>query len=232
MRVRSRGMAAMGICSAAFLAVAAGLSAAGKGTVESAPEGCLLVPEKPAAGLPVLVIAESPARGRALLDMMADGLKTSGVIAIVPTLKLEGNAVAAGESMKRVDALLQRVEKQAGAKPGKLTAFSFSASGALGYQLACQNASRFAGLIVAASFPPAPNDLKGTDAKKIPVLLAHGERDDMCSPALGAQAKKVLEAAGFKATLKIVPGAGHMDMVQKNAPAYLSWIAGGAAAGK
>jgi predicted esterase len=207
---------------AGFLPAAAGAP----GKVQTYAEGSVLVPAKPAAGRPVLVIAEHPRRAAQLLGMMAPALKATGVIAVAPKLVMKNRAVDGAKSMKQVDALVQRV-KGGVVKPGKLYAFSFSASGPMGYQLALKAApTKFAGLIVAASFPPRSQDLGGATAKKVPILLVHGEADQMFGPQRAKQVEQVLKSKGFKFETKIVKGADHMGMAGAYAGQYLVWITG------
>ncbi len=197
--------------------------------LQTVPDGNLYVPAKVATGSPVLVICESPGRSQQLLKMMVPELEHFGVIALAPILPKKGRRVDASKGMPAVDGLLKQLMTGEKIQAGKLYAFSFSASGMLGYQMALANASRFSGLIAAATFQPSPPNVTNAmlqKGKALPVLLVHGEKDQMFGPERGKKALGLLLKAGLKATMKVARGAAHMDVVQKNAGDFLEWVVG------
>ena len=58
---------------------------------------------------------------------------------------------------------------------------------------------------------------------RAPVLIMHGEEDELVPVA---HARALFDAAREPRRLKVVPGAGHNDLVQRMGPSYGTEVAG------
>jgi phospholipase/carboxylesterase len=94
-----------------------------------------------------------------------------------------------------------------GARPESVAFFGISQGAIMSLDAIASGRWRI-GAVVAASgrlaLPPGP-----TAASKTPVLLLHGERDDVVPVQEAVQANRILKDAGFEVEGKIYPALGH-----------------------
>lgn len=197
-----------------------------KEEVKKYPEGTVYVPAVSASGNPVLVVVET--RTEQMLGMMKAGLKKHGVIAVFPKVESKGRGRPdLSKTVANMDAVLKRLATDLSVRLGKPYAMGFSAGSFSAYGVAFEAPAKFAGLIVVGGIGPNVPKAKLAQGKALPVVLVHGENDGFASPDRGKRAQKQLQDAGIKVTLKIVRGAGHMDLVQTKASAFLELLTGG-----
>ena len=102
----------------------------------------------------------------------------------------------------------QEIEKAGfGARPESVGFFGFSQGAIMSLDAIATGRWRI-GAVVAASgrlaLPPGPTAASGT-----PVLLLHGERDDVAPAQETVRAEHVLKNAGFEVEARIHPSLGH-----------------------
>jgi phospholipase/carboxylesterase len=90
-------------------------------------------------------------------------------------------------------------ENQRGVPCQRIFLAGFSQGGAIAYTTALTHPESLAGVIALSTYIPAPQLIEkdATDANSaVPVFAAHGTRDDVLSPDLGARARDFLSARG------------------------------------
>ncbi len=87
--------------------------------------------------------------------------------------------------------------------------FGFSQGTMMALQIAPRRAEKFAGVIGFSGRILAPEKLEKETLSKPPVLLVHGDQDDVVPPASLPEAADALTKAGFEVFTHISQGTGH-----------------------
>jgi phospholipase/carboxylesterase len=86
----------------------------------------------------------------------------------------------------------------------------FSQGGAVAYSTALTHPDRLAGVIALSTYIPSPALITGNLSaanSQLPIFVAHGLEDNVVSPALGAQAVKLIESYGYSPQCHTYPMA-------------------------
>ena len=103
------------------------------------------------------------------------------------------------ESAAQVSALIRR-ETERGIAPERIVLAGFSQGGAVAYQAGLTYPQRLAGILALSTYVPCEQSLRASvnlSHRDLPVMIAHGSRDDVVPPQLGESAKELLTALGF-----------------------------------
>jgi phospholipase/carboxylesterase len=94
--------------------------------------------------------------------------------------------------------------------PEQVVLFGFSQGTMMALQVAPRRPDPVAGIVAFSGRLLAPESLPEEVVSRMPVLLVHGDRDDMVPPASLPEAAQGLESAGFKDVYAhIMKGTGH-----------------------
>ena len=122
-----------------------------------------------------------------------------------PKLALAGVRSAAPD----IDAYLDEKMAEHGLDESKTCLVGFSQGTMMALHVGLRRAKPLAGIIGFSGMLAGPEVLKDEIKSKPPVLLAHGDRDEMLPHALSQRAAEVLQQIGVKATLHVAEGVGH-----------------------
>lgn len=104
------------------------------------------------------------------------------------------------ESAALVDRLVER-ERERGSDYGDIVLAGFSQGGAIALHTALRHKAALAGVIALSTWLPLAasfsREVAPERARELPVLMAHGSHDPVLPLALGLEARRVLEDAGF-----------------------------------
>lgn len=131
-----------------------------------------------------------------------------------PIPRMDGSTQEAADaafdaSVKNVDALLDTLLADYALTADRLILFGFSQGCMLGLHVAPRRASELGGLIGISGWMKSPEVLKAEATSKPPVLLVHGDADDVVPIQGMQQAGQALEQAGFTVYGHIMKGTGH-----------------------
>ncbi len=120
---------------------------------------------------------------------------------------------AAAAAMQRatgdVNAFLDRVLEDEGLGAERMILFGFSQGTMMSLEIAPRRARPVAGVVGFSGRLLEPERLATETVSRPPVLLLHGDRDDMVPPASLPEAHDALKAAGFEVYGHVMKGAGH-----------------------
>ncbi len=116
-----------------------------------------------------------------------------------------GVALAAGD----IDAFIDQILEQEDITPSQLILFGFSQGTMMALYVAPRRALPVAGIVAFSGRILEPESFADQVISKPPVLLVHGDQDDMVPPGHFHEAGQVLEAAGFETYGHIMQGTGH-----------------------
>ena len=117
----------------------------------------------------------------------------------------EGLAAAAAD----LDAFLDGVLAEEGLGADRLVLFGFSQGAMMSLQVAPRRAAPVAGIVACSGRLVAPERLATEAVSKPPVLLMHGDRDDVVPFASMQEAGQTLTGAGFPTYAFVMEGTGH-----------------------
>ncbi|MFZ8201141.1 alpha/beta hydrolase [Alteromonas portus] len=122
----------------------------------------------------------------------------------IKSLDFESRADLQGvkESAEQVEALIE-AQIESGIPSERIVLAGFSQGGVIALHLAPRTARKFAGVIALSTYMCEPSLLasEATDAnRETPIMMAHGEQDEVVPVFMGNAAFKTLNENGFKAT--------------------------------
>ncbi len=112
-------------------------------------------------------------------------------------------------SAEMLDAFLDAVIAQEGLTPAAAMLLGFSQGTMMALHVAPRRAEPVAGIIGFSGRLLAPERLQTEARVKPPVLLVHGDADEVVPFASLAESRKALEAAGFDVESHVSRGVGH-----------------------
>lgn len=127
---------------------------------------------------------------------------------------LDGSTEAAAEtSMQRsvadLDAFIDKVLADEGLAPENLFLFGFSQGTMMSLHVAPRRAEPFAGVVGFSGRLLGPERLGEETVSRPPIVLLHGDVDEVVPPESMPQAAEALEAAGFDVRVYVMQGTGH-----------------------
>lgn len=121
----------------------------------------------------------------------------------------EEASAGALQAVKDVDAFIARMIEQEGIGPDKLIVFGFSQGAMLALRTLVLRDEPIAGIVACSGRVLDPESFAETVNARPPVLLMHGDKDDVVPPGHFNEAGQVLEAAGFEVYGHVMEGMGH-----------------------
>ena len=122
-----------------------------------------------------------------------------------PALALAGVRGAAAD----VDGFLDEKMAEHGLDESKTALVGFSQGTMMALHVGLRRLKSLAGIVGFSGMLAGPEVLKGEIKSRPPILLAHGDQDEMLPHGLGQSAAKVLDETGVKVGLHIAEGVGH-----------------------
>jgi len=122
-----------------------------------------------------------------------------------PALALAGARSAAGD----VDAFLDDKMAEHGLDESKTCLIGFSQGTMMALHVGLRRAKPLAGIVGFSGMLAGPEILKDEIKSRPPILLAHGDQDEMLPHALSQHATEVLKQNGVAVSLHIAEGIGH-----------------------
>ncbi|GAB4307657.1 MAG: alpha/beta fold hydrolase [Roseovarius sp.] len=121
---------------------------------------------------------------------------------------------AAAQGMARavadIDAFLDALMADQGLLPAQVALFGFSQGSMLALHVAPRRAQPLAGVVAFSGRLLAPERLRDEVRSRPPVLLVHGDQDDMVPPQALPEAAEALQAAGWQELYAhVMKGTGH-----------------------
>lgn len=131
-----------------------------------------------------------------------------------PIPRMDGSSeAAAAASMATsagiLDAFIEDVLKEEGVTPGHLMLFGFSQGTMMSLHVGLRRAEALAGIVGFSGRLLAPERLEAEIRSKPPVLLLHGDADEVVPPVSLPQAADALVAAGVETYTHVMQGTGH-----------------------
>ncbi len=108
-----------------------------------------------------------------------------------------------------LDAFLDQVTEREGITPDRLAVIGFSQGTMMALHVLPRRPAPVAGLVGFSGRLLAPEHLGAEVKSRFPVLLVHGDRDDVVPPQSMPEAARVLHDAGFPVSTHTSPGTGH-----------------------
>ena len=112
-------------------------------------------------------------------------------------------------SVADLDAYLDVVLAEEGVAPSRLILFGFSQGTMMALHVAPRRARPVAGVVGFSGRLLAPERLAAETVSRPPLLLVHGNADDMVPFASMGLAAETLAGAGFEVATFAMPGTGH-----------------------
>jgi len=127
---------------------------------------------------------------------------------------LDGSSEALAEAGMRaasedLNAFVDRVLAEEGLEPQALALVGFSQGTMMSLQIAPRRARPLAGVVGFSGRLINPLSLAGDTVSRFPVLLIHGDADEMVPVAALSEAADTLVAAGFETYTHVSRGVGH-----------------------
>lgn len=122
-----------------------------------------------------------------------------------PALALAGVRSAA----PFVDAFLDEKMAEHGLNESKTCLVGFSQGTMMALHVGLRRAKPLAGIVGFSGMLAGPEILKDEIKSRPPILLAHGDSDEMLPPVLSERAAVVLQQNGLEVALHIAKGVGH-----------------------
>ncbi|MEM6634817.1 MAG: alpha/beta fold hydrolase [Pseudomonadota bacterium] len=104
---------------------------------------------------------------------------------------------------------LDSVLEDEGLTPDRVVLFGFSQGTMMALHAAPRRAAAFAGIVGFSGRLLAPEMLEDEVVVRPPVLLVHGDQDDMVPPQSMPEAANALTSAGFDVYAHVMEGTGH-----------------------
>ncbi len=108
-----------------------------------------------------------------------------------------------------VNGMLDELLAESGLGPDRLILFGFSQGAMLSMHIAPRRATPVAGVVGVSGRLLRPDDLAGDAVSKPPVLLIHGDADEVVPFQSMGEAGRVLQEAGFTVYGHVMQGTGH-----------------------
>ncbi|MBK1695993.1 alpha/beta hydrolase [Rhodovibrio salinarum] len=108
-----------------------------------------------------------------------------------------------------VDAFLDQELERHGLTPDKLAVIGFSQGGMMALHCGLRRAQPVAALVGFSTLLPGPQKLDAEIKSRPPVLLTHGDQDQIIPPHAMPQTEAALKAAGVAVESETRPGLGH-----------------------
>ncbi|MCK0143823.1 alpha/beta fold hydrolase [Aliiroseovarius sp. F20344] len=108
-----------------------------------------------------------------------------------------------------INAFLDQVLEDEGISPSELIVFGFSQGTMMSLRVLPRRDEPIAGLVAFSGRMLEPDDFAENVVSKLPILLVHGDQDDMVPPGHFSESGEVLQAAGFETYGFIMKGTGH-----------------------
>ncbi len=118
-------------------------------------------------------------------------------------------AASLATSTRALDAYLDTVLDSEGITPAQLGVIGFSQGTMMALQVLPRRAEPVAGIVGFSGRLLAPERLAAETVSRPPVLLVHGDADEIVPPASMPDAAAALEAAGFSVRTRVSEGIGH-----------------------
>lgn len=108
-----------------------------------------------------------------------------------------------------INAFLDQVLEDEGIEPSQLIVFGFSQGTMMSLRVLPRRDEPIAGLVAFSGRMLEPDQFAENVVSKLPILLVHGDQDDMVPPGHFSESGEVLQAAGFETYGFIMKGTGH-----------------------
>ncbi|WP_282064736.1 alpha/beta hydrolase [Aliiroseovarius marinus] len=108
-----------------------------------------------------------------------------------------------------INAFLDQVLEDEGIEPSQLIVFGFSQGTMMSLRVLPRRDEPIAGLVAFSGRMLEPDQFADNVVSKLPILLVHGDQDDMVPPGHFSESGEVLQAAGFETYGFIMKGTGH-----------------------
>lgn len=118
---------------------------------------------------------------------------------------MRGVEMASGD----INAFLDQVLEDEGIEPSQLIVFGFSQGTMMSLRVLPRRDEPIAGLVAFSGRMLEPDQFAENVVSKLPILLVHGDQDDMVPPGHFSESGEVLQAAGFETYGFIMKGTGH-----------------------
>ena len=112
-------------------------------------------------------------------------------------------------SVDDLNAWLDDTLRGTGLEPDRLALFGFSQGTMMALHVAPRRSEAFAGVVGFSGRLLEPGMLKDEVVARPPVLLAHGDADEVVPPEALPEARDALSAAGFEVRTHVMRGTGH-----------------------
>jgi len=127
---------------------------------------------------------------------------------------LDGSSEAAAtrsmmQSLDDLNAFLDKTLAEEGLTPERMILFGFSQGTMMSLHIAPRRAQAVAGVVGFSGRLLAPETLAADLVVKPPVLLVHGDQDEMVPPESLQEAGNALQAQGFEVYAHVMKGTGH-----------------------
>ncbi len=112
-------------------------------------------------------------------------------------------------SARDLDAFLDQVLAREGLSPDRMILFGFSQGTMMALHVAPRRPEPVAGIVAFSGRLLAPERLAAEAISKPPVILIHGDADEVVPPQSLNEAGEALQAAGFEVYAHVMRGTGH-----------------------
>ena len=112
-------------------------------------------------------------------------------------------------SVAKLNAFLDEAEAATGISPARTVLVGFSQGTMMSLHVAPRRATAFAGIVGFSGRLLLPETLASETVSRPPVLLVHGDADDLVPPSEMPAAEAALKAAGFEVATHLSRGIGH-----------------------
>ena len=130
----------------------------------------------------------------------------------IPWLDGSSEAAAAAsmaQSAEDLNAYLDKVIADEGITPAQLLLLGFSQGTMMSLHVAPRRDEAFAGVVGFSGRLLQPETLEAELKSKMPILLIHGDQDEVVPPQSLNEAGNALQAAGFEVYAHVSKGTGH-----------------------
>ncbi len=130
----------------------------------------------------------------------------------IPWLDGSSEAAAAAsmaQSVEDLNAFLDRVIEEEGITPAQLLLLGFSQGTMMSLHVAPRRDEAIAGVVGFSGRLLHPETLEAEVKSKMPILLIHGDQDEVVPPQSLPEAGNALQAAGFEVYAHVMEGTGH-----------------------
>ena len=104
---------------------------------------------------------------------------------------------------------LDQVEAETGIPAAQTALVGFSQGTMMSLHVGPRRPAPYAGIVGFSGRLMSPETLEAEAVSKPPILLVHGDQDEMVPPSSLPEAEKALSAAGFEVATHVSPGVGH-----------------------